>query len=164
MISLKKRNEGFTIVELLIVIVVIGILAALVITTYSGIQEKARNTERTTDLKAVQSHLETYFAINGFYPTSSATTGLGSDSAENVTFIGANMKGLDKEALRDPQAATGDYSLSTSATPSKEYSYIPTVDGTTACDNAAPATYCLKYKLIDTPEGGTTQQEVDSLN
>ena len=50
MISLKKRNQGFTIVELLIVIVVIGILALLVITTYSGIQQKARNSKRQADL------------------------------------------------------------------------------------------------------------------
>jgi prepilin-type N-terminal cleavage/methylation domain-containing protein len=54
MISLKKRNQGFTIVELLIVIVVIAILALLVITTYSGIQQKARNSKRSTDIQAIQ--------------------------------------------------------------------------------------------------------------
>src|SRR5664279_4840927 len=99
--SLKKRSQqGFTIVELLIVIVVIGILAALVITTYNGIQQKGRNTERTTDLKAVQGQLEAYYAQNGRYP---ASTDLGATSANNVTFIKASMKGLDPEALRDPK-------------------------------------------------------------
>ncbi|MEO8863266.1 MAG: prepilin-type N-terminal cleavage/methylation domain-containing protein, partial [Candidatus Saccharimonadales bacterium] len=48
--ALKVKQQGFTIVELLIVIVVIGILAALVITTFTGIQQKGRDTERTTDL------------------------------------------------------------------------------------------------------------------
>src|SRR3954470_23810382 len=100
MISLSKQNKGFTIVELLIVIVVIGILAGLVITTYNGIQQKARNTERQTDLKALQGQLEAYTALNGRYP---ATSDLGSTSASNVTFIAASMKGLDKEALRDPK-------------------------------------------------------------
>jgi type II secretion system protein G len=72
MSSLKKvTQKGFTIVELLIVIVVIGILAALVITTYNGIQQKGRNTERTTDLKAIQGQLEAYYAQNGVYPAES---------------------------------------------------------------------------------------------
>src|SRR6202012_2103576 len=103
MISLSKRKEGFTIVELLIVIVVIGILAGLVITTYNGIQQKARNTERQTDLKTFPSQLEAYYAINGHYPTTADDgTGLGDVSDKNVSFVAANMKGMDKETLRDP--------------------------------------------------------------
>ena len=62
MISLKKRNQGFTIVELLIVIVVIGILALLVITTYSGIQAKARNSKRSSDVATIQTQLEAFFS------------------------------------------------------------------------------------------------------
>src|SRR3954464_5492328 len=91
--KISKKQQGFTIVELLIVIVVIGILAALVITTYNGIQQKGRNTERETDLKAVQGQLEAYYAENGTYP---AADQFGTNSATNVTFIAASMKGLDK--------------------------------------------------------------------
>src|SRR6185503_1315815 len=104
MISLNKQNKGFTIVELLIVIVVIGILAGLVITTYNGIQTKARNTERTTDLKTFQGQLEAYYANKGYYPGNDS---LGSTSATNVTFIGTDMKGMDKETLRDPKGGAG---------------------------------------------------------
>src|SRR5690606_24488036 len=49
----KTYQKGFTVVELLIVIVVIGILAALVLNTFAGIQQKARDTERKTDINAV---------------------------------------------------------------------------------------------------------------
>jgi prepilin-type N-terminal cleavage/methylation domain-containing protein len=160
MISLNKQNKGFTIVELLIVIVVIGILAGLVITTYNGIQQKARNTERTTDLKTFQSQLEAYYANNGRYPTS---TDLGSTSANNLTFIAGagttGLKGMDKETLRDPKAAAADYSLSTSATPTNKYSYAPS-PGT--CDNTT--TDCTSYKLYATPEGSGSVIEYDSLN
>lgn len=155
MISLNKQNKGFTIVELLIVIVVIGILAGLVITTYNGIQQKARNTERTTDLKTFQSQLEAYYANNGRYPTS---TNLGSGTG-NDTWAAANLKGMDKETLRDPKAAAGDYSLSTTATPTNKYSYAPAPSG---CDNSA--TDCTSYKLYATPEGGGSVIEYDSLN
>ena len=69
MISLKKHNSGFTIVELLIVIVVIGILALLVITTYSGIQAKARNSKRSSDVSTIQTQLEAFFQNSGYYPS-----------------------------------------------------------------------------------------------
>lgn len=164
MSSLKKvTQKGFTIVELLIVIVVIGILAALVITTYNGIQQKGRNTERQTDLKAIQGQLEAYYAQNGKYPTSgaqaSATAGLGATSADNVTFIQANMKGLDKEALRDPNADAGDYSMGTTAS-SKQYAYAATPAG---CVNDG-TTDCTGYTLTAKQEGSSTDIVLDSLN
>jgi general secretion pathway protein G len=157
----KTAQKGFTIVELLIVIVVIGILAALVITTYNGIQQKGRNTERTTDLKAVQGQLEAYYASNGRYPSN---TDLGSTSANNVTFIQASMKGLDKEALRDPKGGAADYSLNTGSTvAANKYTYAPTAaDGTTACDNST--TDCAKYVITAVPEGGGANITQSSLN
>lgn len=69
MVSLKRKQSGFTLVELLIVIVVIGILAALVITSYAGVSQRARNSERQTDINAIATQLEVYYANNSSYPT-----------------------------------------------------------------------------------------------
>ena len=95
--SLKKM-KGFTIVELLIVIVVIGILATLVIVTFTGVQEKARNSQRQTDINALDAHLEAYFAETGTYPDLTMLQ----DSA----WVAKNMKGLDPAALVDPKGGT----------------------------------------------------------
>jgi prepilin-type N-terminal cleavage/methylation domain-containing protein len=162
MVSLKERKQqGFTIVELLIVIVVIGILAGLVITTYNGIQQKARNTERNTDLKADQGQLEAYYASNGRYPALSDLGGTNT-SAQDSAFIKANMKGLDPEALRDPKAAAGDYTLATSPTANK-YAYQPTNDGGTACDDSG-TNDCTHYVLTAKQEGGGADIVYNSLN
>lgn len=64
----KNRHSGFTIVELLIVIVVIAILAAITIVAFNGIQTRARDNTRISDLKNLQKIVELYKAENGVYP------------------------------------------------------------------------------------------------
>src|ERR1700757_2616926 len=117
MISLKKRNQGFTIVELLIVIVVIGILALLVITTYSGIQAKARNAKRQTDIASLQTQLEAYFSQNGFYPSL--------QDMNSSSFLSSQMKSLDQNALIDPSNPTQSKTLTATPT-AKSYAYAVT--------------------------------------
>jgi type II secretion system protein G len=141
MILSKKNNRGFTIVELLIVIVVIGILAALVIVTYNGIQQKARDTERKTDINAVASHLEAYNAQNGRYPTLA--------NVNDATFRSANMKGLDPAALQDPKGASQALVATVGA---NVYAFVVTPAG---CDNGANGD-CAQYTLTGTLEGGGT--------
>ena len=72
------RTRGFTIVELLIVIVVIAILAAITIIAYNGIQVRARDAQRSTDAANILKALEAYKAINSVYPTATSTAGSGS--------------------------------------------------------------------------------------
>jgi prepilin-type N-terminal cleavage/methylation domain-containing protein len=67
-LSFSKSGNGFTIVELLIVIAVLAILAVIVIITFNGIQERARNAKRQGDLSSVQKKIETYNVENGQYP------------------------------------------------------------------------------------------------
>ena len=50
------KQKGFTIVELLIVIVVIAILAAITIVAFNGIQQRAKNSAIQADLSYVQAH------------------------------------------------------------------------------------------------------------
>lgn len=64
-----RTTRGFTIVELLIVIVVIGILAAIVIVAFNGIQNRANDTAIRSDLTNLAKKLELYKAENSLYPT-----------------------------------------------------------------------------------------------
>ncbi len=68
------KQTGFTIVELLIVIVVIGILAAITIVAYGGIQARARDSQRQSDVRAITKALELYYTDNGRYPGGSGST------------------------------------------------------------------------------------------
>lgn len=63
-----REKSGFTIVELLIVIVVIGILAAITIVAYNGVQRRANNTSRIAAAKQYIKLLSVYAVQNGKYP------------------------------------------------------------------------------------------------
>lgn len=60
-----KSKSGFTIVEMAVVIAVIGILAAITIFAYGGIQEQTRDTKRMSDLSKIADAIQLYRQKNG---------------------------------------------------------------------------------------------------
>ena len=64
----KQGSRGFTIVELLIVIVVIAILAAITIVAFNGIQSRAADSSAQQDLATFHKKVALFHADNGFYP------------------------------------------------------------------------------------------------
>ncbi len=71
---MKHRARGFTILELLISIAIIGILVSIGAAAYSSAQKKARDSRRTADMKAVQNAYEQYYADNSsVYPAAIST-------------------------------------------------------------------------------------------
>lgn len=63
-----QRNRGFTIVELLIVIVVVAILAAISVVAYSGVQQRAQQVKMQTDIAQANKNIQLFAADNGVYP------------------------------------------------------------------------------------------------
>jgi len=72
MLNTKIKQSGFTIVELLIVIVVIAILAAISIVAYNGIQGRARDSSADTVAASLSKKAKAYYTINSAYPTTVA--------------------------------------------------------------------------------------------
>lgn len=74
MVKQHARSNGFTLLELLTVIAIIGILITVATASYSFAQKKARDSRRQGDLKAIQNALELYYSENSSsYPTSSGS-------------------------------------------------------------------------------------------
>jgi len=70
----NMKNKGFTLLELLVVIGIIGIMMALATVAYSSIQESGRNSRRKQDLVAIQNALEQYYSETDYvYPTTCST-------------------------------------------------------------------------------------------
>ena len=67
-ITQKLNQKGFTLIELMIVIAIIGILAAIAIPQFASYRRKAYNSAALSDLKTVKTTLEAYYADNQYYP------------------------------------------------------------------------------------------------
>ena len=66
----KIKNRGFTVVELLIAIAIIGILAAIGIVTYSGMQQRSRVATSQAEMRQVAQSTELFWVSNNRSPVS----------------------------------------------------------------------------------------------
>ena len=64
-----KKNNGFSLVELLVSISIIAILSVALSVSFSSAQKNGRDQRRVSDMKAIQSAAEQYYLLNGNYPT-----------------------------------------------------------------------------------------------
>lgn len=139
----RRWNRGFTTIELLLILVIIGILATLVFTTRAGVQQNERNNERQADIKELRDGLEGYFAANNRYPTL--------DEFNDTTWRSSHLKALEPEVYRDPSGQTNQLVDKPQA---NAYTYSVTSASGTPCDSAKNP--CTQYTLTATLEGGGT--------
>lgn len=112
MLMLTKKQSGFTIVELLIVVVVIAILATVSIVAYTNIQNRAHDSAVQSDIKSIAKQFDIYKVTNGVYPVGSAqlsplnlkvakgSYGNGfASNAHNLLYCRVTADGPDKFAL-----------------------------------------------------------------
>lgn len=97
-----KREKGFTLVELLVVLTIIGVLATILMVNFVGIRQRARDSQRKGDLLQIQSALELYRADQGTYP-------IANELPCGVAFIGGvapNENTYMQKVPCDPLGAT----------------------------------------------------------
>lgn len=69
----RPRRRGFTLVEIMIVVVIIGLLAAMAIPAFRRVRESAQNARFVSDLRTFSQAFETYSMKNGAWPPNAGT-------------------------------------------------------------------------------------------
>src|SRR3989338_8837061 len=83
---MKKR--GFTFIEILVVITIIGILTAVGVTNFRVANQKAKDGRRQADLEQIRAALELYRSDQNLYPTTAQLPAAGGTlSADGITYI-----------------------------------------------------------------------------
>lgn len=167
------NRRGFTIVELLIIIAVLGVLLTLGVVNLRGTQASARDEERRTDVESIALHLETFYKSGSDqYPSGSyPPTVLMSSDEETVRTV---LRDINSDSLRTPGVQSPDISLipATSNTenpesitpyPSiSEYVYQPLQANGNLC--TLVASVCRKFNIYYFLETDETVQVMESKN
>jgi prepilin-type N-terminal cleavage/methylation domain-containing protein len=138
--------RGFTIVELLIVIVVIGIIASITIVSYNGVQARGQDVRRKSDITNIQDAIEIYKINNAALPpvTAANTDASGWEvSYKNASFIPPLVSsGVLSSQLLDPLNTSTYY-----------YRYYKYTAGSYSCDSSKGEFYVLQIKVLQSQSG-----------
>lgn len=165
---MKQSKSGFTIVEIFIVVVVIGILASVVLISYNQVQARTRDSKRKTDIANIVKALELYYSDNGSYPVASGTNSsinsswYSSDTTSWGSFASVLSGAIDTMPT-DPRNSAGNVSGSSSS-----YNYAYFGNSWNYCGVGVGQMYIILYRYETQPQetfsdGNCTSNELGSV-
>ncbi len=96
---IRKSNKGFTLIELMIVVAIIGILAAIAIPNFLRFQLKSKSSEGKVNLAAIRTAEESYLAEFGVYVAAGVAPNTGIPGSSKVPFVEVAAIGADFNTL-----------------------------------------------------------------
>jgi general secretion pathway protein G len=126
----RKKQSGFTFIEVMVVVAIIGILTAIVVANYTAARQNSRDKVRKSDLKSLQLALELYRSQNdGMYPPAGCGRGNWSWTGRSAAFGGCTdyISGLAPTFIpalpQDPGSTGHGYIYMTNGTSYKLLAY-----------------------------------------
>lgn len=103
----KINKKGFTLLEMLVVIGIIGVLVGMGAVSYSSAQKKSRDAKRKSDLKTIQSSLEQYYSVCKDSPFTYLNKTTNQLYSSGITCTDPSMTILSSADMpKDPKAGT----------------------------------------------------------
>lgn len=161
MLNRLAPRRGFTVVELLIVIVIVAILAAISIVAYNGIQDRARDTQRKAAISTIAKALDMYFIKNGSFPSSACGLGTGCKINSGwLTTADPSWVNIESALVPDyisavPKDPKASQTTSSAISGGQNFDYYMMVNGWCGTSASKPG-YMLTYRL----EGSAQKDEI----
>lgn len=156
-----KNQRGFTLVELIVVLAILGTLTIIAVFNYTSVQRQARDEQRSADATVVAESLEKYFAKHGEYPSVTQITN--SDGMAVKQLLG--LTGLDSLlAPLESGSATNSWKTGT-ASSTNQVTYSGNTDTSASCMTGALATdRCTDFRIQYYNEQEGTYTTITSRN
>ena len=160
--SLKQnRKKGFTIIELLVVISIIGLLSTISVVSLNGARIKSRDAKRVSDISQLKTAIELYFNDQGYYPAEGVPVSLGTGTKLVLCDVGfvASASSCNSNKIymgkvpRNPGPNGMEYTY-TSITSSENYNLAYSLEqGTSSLPSG--------YNTVDGGNGSTTSDPLE---
>jgi type IV pilus assembly protein PilA len=108
---MKNVQKGFTLIELMIVVAIIGILAAIAIPAYSDYTKRAKVSELVTSASACKASVSEFFQSEAALPTTTTQAGCSTGGSKYVASLGVGAAGVITVAASTGSGVTGNYVL-----------------------------------------------------
>ncbi len=168
------KQRGFTVVELLVVIIVMAILLTLAVVNVRSTQQNARDNDRRVDIENIASALESYYTLtidgraNTYPTTAQMSTYLASTDTNPITdkLDPETLKGPNESTIRLVMAANSNRTTSgiSPALSRTRYIYQPLTNTNTLCTSISQTctSYILYYQLEGTSSASGIETECDT--
>jgi prepilin-type N-terminal cleavage/methylation domain-containing protein len=148
--SSNGRTDGFTIIEVVLVLAIAGLIFLMVFLALPALQRGQRDTQRKNDLSRINTQINNYQSSNrGAIPSASQMTASGTGFVARYLGGSGSVAGTD---YLDPSSGNGYTVTTTTSNPAQDQINYQTntlcgVDGAVTSTNANPRNYTLRVKL-----------------
>ena len=129
-------KNGFTIIELLVAIVVIGILVTITVVSYNGIQQRSRDSERASEVAQIKIAIEKYHADNSAYPPACSGVNVGCSVTDLSPYISSYLSAIPHDP-KNPLNSSTDYNYIRASVAEDSYAILVTYEAKPACKTGA---------------------------